>query len=82
MVKIIAHKTDYSIYVDGITCTFNNLDFSVGEGEGYDFTIDECVEADINEIRTAFYNDDREIADDDFSAAWDAIYNYYASHNN
>ncbi len=71
------YKSNYNLFIDG-QCFFRETDFSVGDGDEYDFTVQECLDADIPRIEEYFGGLDSDTRE----AVIDILETYYDGHDN
>lgn len=71
------YRSNYELFIDG-EGFHKDTDFTVGDGDEYDFTVEECVEADMAEIEERFGVLDAESREE----IVDKLEFYYAGHNN
>ena len=71
------YSSNYELFIDG-ECFARDTDFMVGDCEEYDFTVQECVDADMLDIEDRF----GALDDETRRAVVEKLESYYDGHNN
>ena len=71
------YKSNYDLFICG-ECFRKATDFTVGDGDEYDFTVQECIDADMFDIEERFGALDAETREE----IVDELEFYYRTHSN
>lgn len=81
-IKFKGYSCNYDLWIGEFHFSQNTDGFSVGNGEKYDFTVDECVEADMDELKDRLYNSDAKLSKEEEEEIREHLEFYYSNKNN